>query len=128
MPRPSSAQHRGRCVRRHLRVAAGGASTEGRPTSLGAASGLIAALFAITPACGAVSPIGALVIGAAAGALCCFAVSLKFRLGYDDALDVVGIHLVGGILGTLLIGLLATEDAPNGVAGLVLRRRPGAAG
>ncbi len=44
--------------------------------------------------------------------------SLKFRLGYDDALDVVGIHLVGGILGTLLIGLLATEDAPNGVAGL----------
>ncbi|MBM4472368.1 ammonium transporter [Rhodococcus hoagii] len=91
---------------------------EGRPTSLGAASGLIAALVAITPACGAVSPIGALVIGAAAGALCCFAVSLKFRLGYDDALDVVGIHLVGGILGTLLIGVLATEDAPNGVAGL----------
>lgn len=91
---------------------------EGRSTTLGAASGLIAALVAITPACGAVSPIGSLVIGAAAGAVCCLAISLKYKLGYDDALDVVGIHLVGGILGTLLIGFLATEDAPNGVAGL----------
>ncbi|MGW5074509.1 ammonium transporter [Rhodococcus sp. NPDC004095] len=91
---------------------------EGRSTTLGAASGLIAALVAITPACGAVSPIGALVIGGLAGAVCCVAISLKYRLGYDDALDVVGIHLVGGILGTLLIGFLATEAAPNGVAGL----------
>ncbi|EME18804.1 ammonium transporter [Rhodococcus triatomae] len=90
----------------------------GHSTTLGAASGLIAALVAITPACGAVSPIGALVIGAAAGAVCCVAISLKFKLGYDDALDVVGIHLVGGVLGTLLIGFLATEAAPNGVAGL----------
>ncbi|MGX7732801.1 ammonium transporter [Rhodococcus sp. 2H158] len=91
---------------------------EGHATTLGAASGLIAALVAITPACGAVSPIGALVVGALAGALCCFAISLKFRLGYDDALDVVGIHLVGGVLGTLLIGFLAVPEAPSGAAGL----------
>ncbi|AKE89664.1 MULTISPECIES: ammonium transporter [Rhodococcus] len=91
---------------------------EGHATTLGAASGLIAALVAITPACGAVSPLGALVVGALAGALCCFAISLKFRLGYDDALDVVGIHLVGGVLGTLLIGLLAVPEAPSGAAGL----------
>ncbi|GAC67340.1 ammonium transporter [Gordonia soli] len=91
---------------------------EGHATSLGASSGLIAALVGITPACGAVSPIGALIIGAAAGALCCLAVSIKFRLGYDDSLDVVGIHLVGGVLGTLLIGFLADPAAPNGVAGL----------
>ncbi|MBJ8342357.1 ammonium transporter [Antrihabitans sp. YC3-6] len=90
----------------------------GHATSLGAASGMIAALVAITPACGAVSPIGALIIGAAAGVVCCAAVSLKYKLGYDDALDVVGIHLVGGVLGTLLIGLLATDEAPNAVAGL----------
>ncbi|MHD0278897.1 MULTISPECIES: ammonium transporter [unclassified Rhodococcus (in: high G+C Gram-positive bacteria)] len=91
---------------------------EGHATTLGAASGLIAALVAITPACGAVSPLGALVVGALAGALCCFAISLKFRLGYDDALDVVGIHLVGGVLGTLLIGFLAVPEAPSGAAGL----------
>ncbi|MGW4370465.1 ammonium transporter [Nocardia takedensis] len=91
---------------------------EGRSTSLGAASGLIAALVGITPACGAVAPIGALVIGAACGAVCCFAVSLKYRFGVDDSLDVVGIHLVGGVLGTVLIGLLADPDAPNAVAGL----------
>lgn len=90
----------------------------GHATSLGAGSGLIAALVGITPACGAVSPIGALIIGAAAGAVCCLAVSLKFRFGVDDSLDVVGIHLVGGILGTVLIGLLADPAAPNGVAGL----------
>ncbi|MFZ2177697.1 MAG: ammonium transporter [Rhodococcus sp. (in: high G+C Gram-positive bacteria)] len=91
---------------------------EGRATSLGAASGLIAALVAITPACGAVSPLGALAIGAAAGAVCCLAVSVKYRLGYDDALDVVGVHLVGGVLGTVLIGFIADPAAPNGVAGL----------
>ncbi|MEU4314526.1 ammonium transporter [Nocardia sp. NPDC024068] len=90
----------------------------GHATSLGASSGLIAALVGITPACGAVSPIGALIIGAAAGSVCCLAVSLKFRFGVDDSLDVVGIHLVGGILGTVLIGLLADPAAPNGVAGL----------
>ncbi|SNT52650.1 ammonium transporter [Rhodococcoides kyotonense] len=91
---------------------------EGHATSLGASSGLISALVAITPACGAVSPIGALIVGGLAGAVCCLAVSLKYRLGYDDALDVVGVHLVGGLLGTVLVGFLATEGAPNGAVGL----------
>ncbi len=90
----------------------------GRSSSLGAASGLIAALVAITPACGAVSPIGAVVIGAVAGLVCSLAIELKFRLGFDDSLDVVGVHAVGGLLGTLLIGLFATGAAPNGVSGL----------
>lgn len=90
----------------------------GHATSLGASSGLIAALVAITPACGAVSPLSALVIGGLAGSVCCVAVSLKYRLGYDDALDVVGVHMVGGLLGTVAIGFLATEAAPNGAAGL----------
>jgi len=90
----------------------------GAATSMGAASGLVAALVAITPACGAVSPLGALAIGAIAGAVCSLAIEWKFRLGFDDSLDVVGVHLVGGILGTLLIGLFATDKAPNGVSGL----------
>ena len=90
----------------------------GRSSSLGAASGLIAALVAITPACGAVSPLGAVVIGALAGLVCSLAIELKFRLGFDDSLDVVGVHAVGGLLGTLLIGLFATDAAPNGVSGL----------
>jgi Amt family ammonium transporter len=90
----------------------------GAATSMGAASGLIAALVAITPACGAVSPLGAVAIGAIAGAVCSLAIEWKFRLGYDDSLDVVGVHLVGGIIGTLLIGLFATDKAPNGVSGL----------
>ncbi|WP_280494940.1 ammonium transporter [Nocardia farcinica] len=90
----------------------------GRATSLGASSGLIAALVGITPACGAVAPIGALLIGALAGGVCCLAVSLKYRFGVDDSLDVVGIHLVAGVLGTVLIGFLADPAAPNGVAGL----------
>ena len=90
----------------------------GAVTSLGSASGLIAALVAITPACGAVSPLGAIAIGAIAGIVCCLAIEWKFRLGYDDSLDVVGVHLVGGVIGTLLIGLFATEAAPSGRAGL----------
>jgi Amt family ammonium transporter len=90
----------------------------GAATSMGAASGLISALVAITPACGAVSPLGAVAIGAIAGAVCSLAIELKYRLGYDDSLDVVGVHLVGGILGTLLIGFFATDAAPNGVSGL----------
>lgn len=92
---------------------------EGHATSLGASSGLISALVAITPACGAVSPIGALIIGGLAGVACCFAVSLKYKLGFDDSLDVVGVHLVGGILGTVLVGFLATEGAPSGAIGLL---------
>lgn len=92
---------------------------EGTATSLGAASGIIAALVGITPACGAISPLGALAIGAICGAVCCLAVSLKFRFGFDDSLDVVGIHLVGGLLGTILIGVLADPAAPNAVTGLL---------
>ena len=90
----------------------------GTVSSMGAASGLISALVAITPACGAVSPLGAIAIGIIAGAVCSLAIEWKFRLGFDDSLDVVGVHLVGGVIGTLLIGLFATEAAPNGVNGL----------
>lgn len=91
---------------------------DGHATSLGAASGIVAGLVAITPACSAVTPIGAIVIGVLAGAICALAVGLKYKLKYDDSLDVVGIHLVGGLIGTLLIGFLATEAAPAGVNGL----------
>jgi Amt family ammonium transporter len=87
-------------------------------TALGAASGMVAGLVAITPACGAVNGIGAMIIGLAAGVVCAVAVTWKRRLGYDDSLDVVGIHFVGGILGTLMIGLLAVPDAPNAGTGL----------
>ncbi|MFE9446547.1 hypothetical protein ACFYO2_48530 [Streptomyces sp. NPDC006602] len=92
---------------------------DGHPTSLGAASGAIAGLVAITPSCGALSPLGALALGAIGGAVCALAVGLKCKFGYDDSLDVVGIHLVGGLTGTLLVGILATPDAPNGVDGLL---------
>ncbi|MFF0085895.1 ammonium transporter [Streptomyces canus] len=92
---------------------------DGHSTSLGAASGAIAGLVAITPSCGAVSPVGALALGAIGGAVCALAVGLKYKFGYDDSLDVVGIHLVGGLTGTLLVGVLATSDAPNGVDGLL---------
>ena len=78
-------------------------------TTLGAASGAVAGLVAITPACAFVSPIGAIVVGLVAGALCALAVSLKYRFNFDDSLDVVAVHLVGGVIGTLMIGLLATE-------------------
>ncbi|HZA72638.1 MAG TPA: ammonium transporter, partial [Propionibacteriaceae bacterium] len=91
---------------------------DGHPTSLGAASGVVAGLVAITPSCSSVSPVGAIVLGAIAGVLCALAVGLKYKLGYDDSLDVVGVHLVGGLWGTLAVGLLATEAAPAGVSGL----------
>jgi Amt family ammonium transporter len=91
---------------------------DGHPTSLGAASGVVAGLVAITPSCSSVSPVGAIILGAIAGVLCALAVGLKYKLGYDDSLDVVGVHLVGGLWGTLAVGLLATEDAPAGVSGL----------
>jgi Amt family ammonium transporter len=81
---------------------------DGHATSLGAASGVVAGLVAITPACGSLSPIGSMILGAVAGALCALAVGLKYRFGYDDSLDVVGVHLVGGLVGTVLIGLLST--------------------
>jgi Amt family ammonium transporter len=78
-------------------------------TTLGAASGAVAGLVAITPCAGFVNPLASIVIGLAAGVLCVLAIQLKFRFGYDDALDVVGVHLVGGILGSLLLGLFATK-------------------
>src|SRR3954470_4733346 len=91
----------------------------GKATSLGAASGIVAGLVAITPSCGAVDLVGAIAIGAVAGAACAAAVGLKFRFGMDDSLDVVGVHLVGGLVGTLLIGFLSTASAPGGVNGLL---------
>ena len=78
-------------------------------TSLGAASGIVAGLVAITPAAAAVNPLGAIALGAVAGICCALAVSLKHRIGLDDSLDVVGVHLVGGLVGTVLIGLFAVE-------------------
>ncbi len=92
---------------------------DGHATSLGGASGIVAGLVAITPACSSVSPLGAIVVGAIAGVLCALAVWLKYRFGYDDSLDVVGVHLVGGLVGTLLVGLFATAAAPAGVDGLL---------
>jgi len=83
---------------------------DGRATSLGAASGVVAGLVAITPAAAAVDTFGAIAIGAVAGVLCALAVGLKYRFGYDDSLDVVGVHLVGGLTGTILIGLFATGN------------------
>ncbi len=79
-----------------------------RATTVGAASGAVAGLVAITPASGFVGPMPAILIGLAAGAICFFAVNLKFRLGYDDSLDVVGVHMVGGIVGALLTGVFAS--------------------
>jgi Amt family ammonium transporter len=82
---------------------------DGHATSLGAASGIVAGLVAITPAAGSLHPVGAIVLGLGAGALCALAVGLKYRFGYDDSLDVVGVHLVGGLVGTVAIGFLATD-------------------
>jgi ammonium transporter, Amt family len=80
----------------------------GKPTVLGAASGAVAGLVAITPASGFVGPMSSLIIGGAAGIICYLAVRMKPRLGYDDALDVVGVHAVGGIWGALATGLFAS--------------------
>jgi Amt family ammonium transporter len=82
---------------------------DGHATSLGAASGVVAGLVAITPACAAVDASGALVIGALAGVLCALSVGLKFKLGIDDSLDVVAVHLVGGIVGTVMIGFVGVD-------------------
>ena len=92
----------------------------GKPTTLGAASGAIAGLATITPAAGFVGPNGAIAIGLIAGLVCYMAVNLKTKLKFDDSLDVVGIHGVGGITGTLLLGIFATKAAnPGGVDGLL---------
>ncbi|RXS81768.1 ammonium transporter [Streptomyces sp. TM32] len=87
-------------------------------TTLGAASGAVAGLVAITPACGAVSPLGAIAVGVIAGVLCAMAVNLKYKLGYDDSLDVIGVHLVGGVVGSLLIGFFATGGVQSKAKGL----------
>ncbi|MBC9711638.1 ammonium transporter [Streptomyces sp. TRM66268-LWL] len=87
-------------------------------TTLGAASGAVAGLVAITPSGGSCSPLGAIAIGAIAGVLCAMAVGLKFKFGYDDSLDVVGVHLVGGVVGSLLVGFFATGGVQSDVKGL----------
>ncbi|MCV7179125.1 ammonium transporter [Mycolicibacterium sphagni] len=91
---------------------------DGHATSLGAASGVVAGLVVITPSCSSVNVLGALAIGAIGGIVCALAVGLKFKLGFDDALDVVGVHMIGGLTGTLLIGFFATAEAPAAVKGL----------
>ena len=85
-----------------------------KATSLGAASGIVAGLVAITPACANVTPMGAILLGLVAGAVCAWAVTLKYKLGYDDSFDVVGIHLVGGLVGTLALGFLASDLVEEG--------------
>lgn len=90
---------------------------DGKPTTFGAASGVVAGLVGITPSCGTVNTFGAAIIGLLAGIVCSFAIGLKFKLNYDDSLDVVGVHFVGGVVGVLLIGLLATEVMTGGAAG-----------
>ena len=87
----------------------------GSATTLGAASGAIAGLVAITPACGFLQPLPALLLGALAGGACVLAVQVKHRLGYDDALDVVGVHYVGGVIGMLFVGLAATTAVNPGI-------------
>ena len=79
---------------------------DGHPTTLGAASGAVAGLVAITPAAGFVSPMGSMLLGVLAGAICALCTTLKFKLGLDDSLDVGAVHLVGGIFGALAIGFL----------------------
>lgn len=81
---------------------------DGKPTAVGAASGAVAGLVAITPSCAALAPGWSLLLGVITGAVCALAVELKWKLGYDDSLDVVGVHLVGGLIGTLYLGFFAT--------------------
>lgn len=82
---------------------------DGKPTAVGAASGAVAGLVAITPACANLAPGWALVLGVLAGAVSAFAIELKFKLGFDDSLDVVGLHLVAGMIGTLYLGFFAID-------------------
>ncbi|HYY10168.1 MAG TPA: ammonium transporter [Kineosporiaceae bacterium] len=91
---------------------------DGHPTTLGAASGAVAGLVAITPACAFIVPWAAIVLGLLAGAVCALAVGLKYRFGFDDSLDVVGVHLVGGIVGCLYLGFFSTTKSNlNGSGG-----------
>jgi Amt family ammonium transporter len=100
-------------------------AVRGKPTVLGAASGAVAGLVAITPASGYVGPLSALVIGAVGGALCFAACNLKVRFGYDDSLDVVGVHCVGGTTGALLTGLFASKGVNAAGADGLLFGNPG---
>jgi Amt family ammonium transporter len=93
---------------------------------MGAASGLVAGLVAITPACGFVTPAGSVLIGGAAGVCCAFARAVKYRCGFDDSLDVVAVHLVGGIVGALSVGLLGRHSVNAlGRDGLLFGGGPG---
>ncbi|NGN92619.1 ammonium transporter [Nocardioides sp. KC13] len=83
---------------------------DGKPTAVGAASGIVTGLVAITPACAFLTPVWALVLGLVAGAICAVAIELKFKLGFDDTLDVVGIHLVAGFIGCLWVGIFGSAD------------------
>jgi Amt family ammonium transporter len=119
-------------VNTHMAAAAGTLSwmfaewiQRGKPTVLGAASGCIAGLGTITPASGFVQPVAAVVIGLTAGVLCYWAVMMKGKFGYDDSLDVVGVHCVGGTLGTLATGLFATTAVNAGGANGLLYGNPG---
>jgi Amt family ammonium transporter len=87
----------------------------GRPTLVGASSGAVAGLVAITPACGFIAPWAAVLLGLVAGGICALAVSLKYKLGYDDSLDVVGVHFVGGWIGSLWLGLFATSSVNSAI-------------
>ena len=99
-------------------------SSRGKPTVLGAASGAVAGLVAVTPAAGFVTPLASLVIGAVAGVLCYSACNLKARLGYDDSLDVVGVHGVGGTWGALATGIFAAKFVNDGGADGLLHGNP----
>ncbi len=99
----------------------------GKPTALGAASGLVAGLVGITPAAGFVTPLAAIGIGLAVGILCCMAVSVKHKFKFDDALDVVGVHGVGGAIGAVLTAVLA-DAAVNAQVGTSLQTNGGRLG
>jgi Amt family ammonium transporter len=100
-------------------------SSRGKPTVLGGASGAVAGLVAITPAAGFVTPMGSILIGAVAGAICYMACNVKTKLGYDDSLDVVGVHGVGGTWGALATGIFATKAVNEAGADGLLAGNPG---
>lgn len=109
MPPPRREDHLSRPAA-HARLAHCRTTKRQAATTLGAASGAVAGLVAITPCAGYVNAAAATAIGLIAGAVYFLAISLKYRFGYDDALDVIGVHLVGGIVGSLLVGIFATRS------------------
>jgi Amt family ammonium transporter len=92
---------------------------EGKATAVGAASGIVTGLVAITPACAYLTPVWALVLGLFAGAVCVFAIDMKYKFGFDDSLDVVGIHLVAGFIGCLYVGVFGAQDLVGGGGSIV---------